>query len=175
MEQVIYIFGDRLFSFICHQQNDLLMQINGHALPLCFRCGFIYIGIFSALFITVIYRKILPSWSVGLFLISILFFEWLGSNLGIYSSSVFSRSISGFIGGVGGVLVLYHYEWRVNDKQMILSFIMLFSAQFLFSFQTAILLLILLTFVIFWTGAIRVITKIILSNKTKGITYEIEK
>ena len=175
METFLHIFVERIFSLFCHQQSDLLMQINGYALPICFRCGFIYIGIFITFFVSIIYRKKLPSWSVGMFFISILFFEWFSSNIGLHQSSVLSRSISGFIGGVGGVLVLYNYGWKVNDIQMVLSVLILILTLLIFSFQTAILTLILLSFLIFWTGAIQVIHKIVFSFKTKGVPYEINE
>tara|TARA_B100000809_G_scaffold223104_1_gene232473 strand:- start:1089 stop:1622 length:534 start_codon:yes stop_codon:yes gene_type:complete len=175
METFINIFSERLFSLFCHQQGDLLMQIYGYALPICFRCGFIYIGIFTTFFVSIIYRKKLSLWSIGMFLISILFFEWFSSNIGLYQSTVLSRSISGFIGGVGGVLVLYHYGWKVNDIQMVLSVLILILTLLILSFQTAIITLILLSFLIFWTGAIQVIRKIVLSFKTKGVPYAINE
>ena len=175
METFLHIFVERIFSLFCHQQSDLLMQINGYALPICFRCGFIYIGIFITFFVSIIYRKKLPSWSVGMFFISILFFEWFSSNIGLHQSSVLSRSISGFIGGVVGVLILYYYGWKVNDIQMVLSVLILILTLLIFSFQTAIVTLILLSFLIFWKGAIQVIYKIVLSFKTKEVTYEINE
>ena len=110
-----------------------------------------------------------------MFFISILFFEWFSSNIGLYQSTVLSRSISGFIGGVGGGLVLYHYGWKGNDIQMVLSVLILILTLLIFSFQTAILTLILLSFLIFWTGAIQVIHKIVFSFKTKGVPYEINE
>lgn len=163
----INIIGERLFSLFCHQQSNLLMHINGSILPICFRCGFIYIGIFTTFFVSIFYGKKVSIWSVGISFISILFFEWFSSNIGLHESSILSRSISGFIGGVGGVLVLYHYGWKANAMQMALSVLILVLTLLIISFQTAVLTLIFLSFLIFWTGAIQVIHKIFFINQNK--------
>lgn len=175
METLIYIFSERLFSLFCHQQNDLLMHIDGYSLPFCYRCGFIYIGIFTAFLVLIVYQKNMPSWSVGLLFVSILFGEWFISNIGLYHSTVLSRSISGFIGGVGAVFLLYHYEWKINTVKIILLILVPILSLFIYSFYTAILTLILVSFIIFWVWAIHIAQLIILSFKTKGVSYEIKR
>jgi uncharacterized membrane protein len=172
MEIYAHYFADWIFSYFCHQDPNHLINITGQTLPVCSRCGFIYIGIFTSYLVLFVYRKNRFLWQLGALFVAFLLCEWVISNIGLHPSSTLSRSLSGFTGGVGVTLILSSYKRFAWNWFLALLIIILIFSLIIFSSQTLIINLILFTFFIFWTHAFMVIYQII--TKIKGVSYEFE-
>lgn len=172
MDSLLHSFTEYLFSIFCHQNPHLLLHISGEPLPICTRCGCIYLGVFITCAIASLFRRLSIPWSVGIVLVSILFAEWLTANIGIQPSSGISRILSGIAGGAGGVIILLHYGKIMGGRIITAAGLVLLGAALAISIHTTVLLLILCSFFLFWANAAQVLFQIVSSIKNKGRYHE---
>ncbi len=172
MDSLLHSFTEYLFSIFCHQNPHLLLHISGESLPICMRCGCIYLGVFITCAIASLFRRLSIPWSVGIVLVSILFVEWLTANIGIRASSEISRILSGIVGGAGGVIILLHYGKIMGGRIIAAAGLILAGATLTISFHTVAILLILCSFFLFWANAARILFQIVSPIKNKGKYHE---
>lgn len=172
MDSLLHSFVEYLFSIICHQNPHLLLHISGESLPICTRCGCIYVGVFITCAIASLFRRLSIPWSVGIVLVSILFVEWFSANLGLRASSEVSRALSGLAGGAGGVIILLHYGKIMGGRIIVATLFVLAGTALGTSIYAAVLLLILCSFFLFWANTARVLFQIVSPIKNKGRYHE---
>ncbi len=148
------------------------MHIGGEPLPVCMRCGCMYVGVFITSALSPLLRRLSVSWFVGIVLISILFVEWFTANLGLRASSEVSRALSGLAGGAGGVIVLLHYGKIIGGRIITAAGFILAGVTLAISIHTVAILLILCSFLLFWANAARVLFQIVSPIKNKGRYHE---
>ena len=105
---ITYPFTKKIYSIVCHQINKKSFTINGEKLLVCARCTGIYLGAFSASFISIFY---FPDEIKGieLFLISLIFIltDVLLTTAGVYHYSKYLAMATGlFFGSVSFVYIL---------------------------------------------------------------------
>lgn len=169
MENIVYYIAENLFSHFCHQENNLLMMIEGEQLPLCIRCSFIYLGIFSSYLLALFSESPPLSWKAGFLLVTILAVEWLSANLGLHSSTAFSRGLVGYLGGIGLYSMVKQWGDLMNIWPTVV-LILLASAAIAVSNSTGLLALIILTWLLFWTDIIVTIASLAIEYLKKGET-----
>jgi len=118
----IEVFIHRILGFICHQDPSLNLIVQEHSLPLCPRC----IGMHFGFYLTIAYLLFLKKSTrfrlldinliILLLPVGLMGLEWLLSNLHIINSSITSRLISGFIGGVSSGAFLVVFAIRFSLK-----------------------------------------------------------
>lgn len=154
MINVILNISDYLFSFLCHQQQDLLAILQGHVFPFCYRCAGIYLGIALTLtFMNSISNLHLP-WSIGFSLVIIMLAEWIFANSGIIASTALSRSLTGLFAGIGVCIMLSGYLNRFRIFPFIIGILILFFTP-LYPFAVVIELVIALTLLLFWSKVLQ--------------------
>ncbi len=101
------------FRFICHQDSDILMEIDGRPVPLCPRCTGLHLGFFFAVLISLVIAPKslrLANRSDQFFVagcVGLMVAEWILAQLGLISSSINSRFLTGVVAGsASGLLIL---------------------------------------------------------------------
>ena len=119
-DNIVFIIH-KILGFICHQDPSLVLIVQEHSMPLCPRCIGMHGGFFltiAILFLKKSARHLLLSINpiVILLPVAAMGIEWLLSNLHIYNSSLISRLLSGFIGGmsIGAFIVFFNIHHSLN-------------------------------------------------------------
>lgn len=172
MEQYISLFAEYLFSMFCHQNPSLLLNINGGELPVCTRCSWQYIGAFMAFVVLSAAEDRPIPWAVGIALVAAAFLEWLTANIGWRVSTTSTRSLFGLLGGAGGAIILYYYGKYISYRIISAALILAATAAIVLSVKTAVLVLIICSFVIFWIDAGQVVFHIFSFRNHKGWNHE---
>ncbi|MFB0515490.1 MAG: DUF2085 domain-containing protein [Candidatus Neomarinimicrobiota bacterium] len=167
MEALLHSVAKDLFSLFCHQNPDLLLRVGGEPLPICTRCGCIYVGVFLTWAVASLFRRHTIPWSVGMALVAILVVEWLTANLGLRAASEVSRALAGLAGGAGAVIVLLPYSRIIGRRIITSAGLVLVGTAITTTIHTAALLLILCSFVLFWANAGWVALQIISTSGKK--------
>ena len=114
--ETIDILSSAIFGIICHQNPEILTEINGHTIFLCPRCAGLHVGFFLFLVCTHPFFKekiSLDGWfpkafcSISLLL---LFTEWLLAQLHITQSTDESRYLTGLLAGCASCVLLMAYR-----------------------------------------------------------------
>ena len=97
-----------LAGWLCHQKPDRCFTIGGWTMPICSRCTGMYGGIFAAMLVHLLWRRLVPSWRLaGICLIVVLLggVEVLAEALG-WTGGNGVRFASGLVigGGIGTLL-----------------------------------------------------------------------
>ena len=160
-----------LFHFTCHQNPELLVHLNGYTLPFCYRCGGIYLGVaLSSPFIGIL-QKLSWRWLLGLGLILITTVEWFLANSGFTASNMLSRSLTGFVGGMGLVVMLSQYIRRLS-LWMVLPLLGGISLWLITGPVQGVEAATTLAFLVFWTVALFQFVRHLSANIKKGIIHE---
>jgi len=125
MENLIETF----FSFICHQDKDILIRIYDEFIPLCPRCIGLHVGFFVSS-ITFLFRRnqnlfLNPKTKFALIILtSLAGIHWLLGDQGIVTPSSLSRFYTGFLSGIGFGLLLNSIiklfdSYRFNKRRII--------------------------------------------------------
>jgi len=141
---------NNIFSCFCHQAVERSPQFDGDIFPVCFRCGGIYLGIFSTYISMFLSKRFLriPASKREIFLISLLFLplmiDGLGNALCLWQSTPFIRSITGLLAGIFLATVLIPFLKFKKGKN---NFVEHFNVSyFSYPFTSGFLLIILLLF-----------------------------
>lgn len=128
-------FSGSLFSYVCHQDSSILVDIQGKTLMLCPRCSGLQAGFFASLLILFLIsdRKSLKTGRAFKWLVvgalAFLFSEWMLAQLGITHSGTASRFLSGLAGGVAFSLLAFAYrnQFVGRSSQLLSHFYQLFA------------------------------------------------
>lgn len=82
----------------CHRLPERSFFYQGHQFPICARCTGVCIGELSALLIHLFCQ--IP-WTISVFFLSVMGFDWGIQELGIKTSTNRRRFITGILGGLG--------------------------------------------------------------------------
>ncbi|MFQ6673458.1 MAG: DUF2085 domain-containing protein [Fidelibacterota bacterium] len=154
---IIHTIAGRIFSVFCHQQPGLLLEIQGVELPVGIRCGLLYVGIFSGYLVSAFNEGRTLPWRWGLVLVSVMGTEWLVSNVSLHASTGFTRGVTGFLGGLGAAAMMGHYRRNADDWRLFLA-VVICSIAATVSIPSGLLVMILVTWMIFWTDVLRAMT-----------------
>ena len=97
----------KVFKYICHQRPDRSFFVRGHQFPLCSRCTGFVVG--SVLY--VVYSLLCPVfYSYGLLVVGVVsqipyIVDGTTQFLGLRESNNVLRFVTGFVGGVGLVIL----------------------------------------------------------------------
>ncbi|HYQ58007.1 MAG TPA: DUF2085 domain-containing protein [Draconibacterium sp.] len=114
--EIIDSLSSAVFRIICHQNPEILTEINGHTIFLCPRCAGLHAGFFLFMVCTLPFLKArtdLNGWFPKAFCISsllLLLTEWLLAQLQITYSTDESRYITGLLAGCASCLLLMAYR-----------------------------------------------------------------
>lgn len=115
MEVLVDAVTNKLFSFICHQNVDILFDIGERTINLCPRCAGLHLGFSSALLVLV-YGSVTLRPSMSIFLVGLAIvpaIHWLLGNMNILNPDAFSRFGTGLIGGLAFAAFLK--VWRMSN------------------------------------------------------------
>lgn len=115
MEVLVDAVTKKLFSFICHQNVDILFDIGERTINLCPRCAGLHLGFSSALLV-LMYGSVTLRPSMSIFLVGLAVvpaIHWLLGNMNILNPDAFSRFGTGLIGGLAFAAVLK--VWRMSN------------------------------------------------------------
>ena len=103
-----YTFIRGLYSTVCHQQFEKLIEINEHRSLVCSRCSGIYIGgLFSSFFLLFIPTLKIKSGKIILLASLPMFIDVLLYSFGFYSYSKTIALITGLLFGLVGIVYIY--------------------------------------------------------------------
>lgn len=100
------------FSIICHQDENILIEINQVYFPLCPRCTGLHLGFFIILFMTYkfdlshIKLKSQLHLLVILLLTSVAGIHWLTGVLGVLEQNAASRFFTGIVSGMAFIILI---------------------------------------------------------------------
>jgi uncharacterized membrane protein len=118
-EYALNLISNYLFSLICHQDPNILMEINGKSLMLCPRCTGLHLGFFFMLLVMLPLEKNSIKLKGRFFkwlciaALAFLFFEWLLAQFDIISSTNTSRYFSGIFAGAAFCQFVLAYRSRM--------------------------------------------------------------
>lgn len=120
INQILESIAGNFFSLFCHQDQSILIQIEGKDILLCPRCCGLQLGFFISLVYFSLEHKKRVNFS-GLFPILIcvsgliiIFIEWLFAQHSVIPSTDFSRLTTGLIAGaIFGVLALQYRRSKI--------------------------------------------------------------
>lgn len=115
MEVLVDAATKKLFSFICHQNVDILFDVGERTINLCPRCAGLHLGFSSALLVLV-WRSVTirPSMTIFLGVLAVVpAMHWLLGNMNILNPDALSRFGTGLIGGLAFAAVLK--AWRMSN------------------------------------------------------------
>lgn len=164
---ILIDIAEFLFSFFCHQRAESLFTVLGQSLPICTRCAGIYLGAlltFTTLSSTGFFRV---RWSAGMALLTVMFLEWITGNLGLTTSTVASRLLTGTLGGAGAAIILMHYGRRLSWSGTFILSVLVLGIMATTSLPTTILFLIICSFGLFWFNAAITVKSFILQNQSR--------
>lgn len=167
LEDIVHFLARAMFSVSCHQKPDLLMNVQGDVLPLCIRCGSVYVGLFFAYLVVFLFPgKKLP-WLLALVLFGIMIGEWLMAQGGFYASSDWTRGVTGFVGGFGAANILWCHGKGIGSWPVIVP-VVVPALVSLTSPSLAVLVLILTTWAIFWGDVVRRTIEVVASYRKRS-------
>ncbi|WP_258104943.1 DUF2085 domain-containing protein [Marinoscillum sp. MHG1-6] len=104
------------FGLFCHQNESILMHIEGTPFPLCIRCIGLQTGFFSvwlslSFFIEYQSNRV-SNWfgGVGMVFLALAALEWLLAQITGYAATDLSRLTAGLLGGIGIGLLVNNYQ-----------------------------------------------------------------
>jgi len=104
-----YPFISRLYSTVCHQQFDKLIELNGHHSLVCSRCSGIYIGgLFSSFILLFIPSLKIRNGKLILFAALPMLVDVLLYSSGFYPYSRTIALITGLLFGFVGIAYIYY-------------------------------------------------------------------
>ena len=122
MNQIIERATGFIFSLICHQQSDLLIQKGDRAIQLCPRCIGMELGFALSFFFGILilrhHRSTLNRNSVLLLsgMIAIMLLDFLRGSFGFSSPTVFTRLTTGsFCGIASGTLAAWYLQYLKDN------------------------------------------------------------
>jgi len=99
----------RLYSTVCHQQFEKLIEFNGHHSLVCSRCSGIYLGGFLSSFILLFIPTLkIRNGKIILFAALPMLVDVLLYSFGIYSYSKTIALITGLLFGFVGITYIYY-------------------------------------------------------------------
>ena len=133
MENLIETF----FSFICHQDKDILIRVYDEYIPMCPRCIGLHLGFFFSSFVFLFrrFQKIILNPKIRfalIILMSLAGIHWLLGYLGIFITGSLSRFFTGILSGLGFGILLnsvskkfdsYYFNKR---KIVLIKFVLIF-------------------------------------------------
>lgn len=115
MEVLVDAVTKKLFSFICHQNVDILFDLGGRTINLCPRCAGLHLGFSSALLVLA-WRSVIirPSMTIFLVVLSVVpGIHWLLGNMNFLNPDTLSRFSTGLTGGLAFAAVFK--VWRMSN------------------------------------------------------------
>ena len=138
MEKLI----ETCFSFICHQDKDIIISVYDELIPLCPRCIGLHVGFFISpiVFFFRSYQNLFLNTKIRFTLIlftSLAGIHWLSGDIGIVTPNSLSRFITGFFSGSGfGILLnsvtktfdsLHSNERRIISTKFLVTILLILS------------------------------------------------